>query len=95
MNKTYIEHEEITMLVNAANNLRDKLLIRILFRLGCRVNEALVVGIEDIGFYSGIIIIKHLKERIKLSSLLDNMSIKKLTGYKVDRMLRNNHRRSG
>jgi len=67
MNKTYIEYEEITLLENAANNLRDKLLIRILFWLGCRVSEALAIGIEDIGFSSGIIIIKHLKERIKLS----------------------------
>ena len=93
MNKTYIEHEEITLLENAANNLRDKLLIRILFRLGCRVSEALAIGIEDIGFSSGIIIIKHLKERIKLSSPLEHMGLKKLSGYKVDRMLKNNHQR--
>jgi len=67
MNKTYIEPEEITLLENAANNLRDKLLIRILFRLGCRVSEALAIGIEDIGFSSGIIMIKHLKQRVRYS----------------------------
>jgi integrase/recombinase XerD len=65
--KAYLEPEEVTMMENAAGNPRDKILIRILFRLGCRVSEALAIGVEDIGFSSGIIMIKHLKQRIKYS----------------------------
>jgi len=50
-----------------AINLRDKLLIRVLFYAGCRVSEALAIKVEDIDLRQGIIIINHLKERIKLS----------------------------
>ncbi|MDD4924220.1 MAG: tyrosine-type recombinase/integrase [Dehalococcoidales bacterium] len=51
----------------AATNTRDKLLIRVLFRLGCRVSEALSIGVQDIDFTSGTIMIKHLKHRIRYS----------------------------
>ncbi len=67
MNKTYIEHEEITLLENAANNLRDKLLIRLLYYSACRISEALALTVQDVSYNQGIIIIKHLKERIRLS----------------------------
>jgi len=67
MNKTYLEPQEITLMENAATNLRDKLLVRILFRLGCRVSEALAIGVEDISFSGGIIMIKHLKQRMRYS----------------------------
>jgi len=65
--KTYIEPEEIELIEKSATNLRDGLLIRLLFRLGCRVSEALVIAVDDIDLNQGTIIIKHLKERIKLS----------------------------
>jgi integrase len=48
--KTYLEPEEVTRLENAASNLRDRLLIRLLFHLGCRVSEALALAIENIDF---------------------------------------------
>jgi integrase/recombinase XerD len=48
--KTYLEPEEITLMEEATTNLRDRLLIRLLFRLGCRVSEALAVAVEDIDF---------------------------------------------
>jgi len=67
MNKTYLESDEITLLENAANNLRDKLLIRLLYYSACRISEALALAVKDIDFKQGIIIIKHLKDRIKLS----------------------------
>jgi len=41
MAKTYLEPKEIEQLENAVIYLRDKLLIRLLFHLGCRVSEAL------------------------------------------------------
>jgi len=48
-------------------NLRDRLLIRILFKLGCRISEALGIGVEDIDFAQGTITIEHLKARIRFS----------------------------
>jgi len=65
--KAYIEPEEVAMMEKAASNLRDKLLIRTLFRLGCRVTEALGLAVEDIDFTQSTVTIKHLKSRLKLS----------------------------
>jgi len=65
--KAYLEPNEIEQLQNAATNLRDKLLIRVLFHLGCRISEALALKVEDIDFKQGTITIIHLKHRVKLS----------------------------
>ena len=65
--KTYLEPSEVALLENVATNLRDKLLIRILFRLGCRVSEALGLTVEDVDFDRQAVTIKHLKARLHLS----------------------------
>ena len=65
--KTYLEAEEINLMADAATNFRDRLLIHVLFRLGCRISEALALTVEDIDFSRGTITIKHLKARLKLS----------------------------
>jgi len=65
--KVYLNLEEIDKLEGAATNLRDKLLIRVLFRLGCRVSEALALSAGDIDFTGNLITIRHLKSRIKLT----------------------------
>jgi integrase/recombinase XerD len=65
--KTYLEIEEIEVIEKAATNLRDRLLIRILSRLGCRVSEALGIALEDIDFKAGTIKIQHLKVRLQLA----------------------------
>ena len=67
MTKTYIEPEEIALMEQAATNLRDRLLIRVLSHLGCRVSEALGIKIEDIDLDNRTITIQHLKARMKLS----------------------------
>jgi len=64
--KTYLEFDEITRLEKSATNLRDRLLIRLLFHLGCRVSEALALEVDDIDFTQGTITIIHLKTRLKL-----------------------------
>ena len=46
--KTYLETEEVSMQEEATNNLRDRLLVRVLFRLGCRVSEAVALTVGDI-----------------------------------------------
>jgi len=63
MAKAYLEPTEIDDLEAAAGCLRDKLLIRLLFRLGCRISEALGIGVGDIDFDQGSVTIEHLKTR--------------------------------
>jgi integrase/recombinase XerD len=65
--KAYLDPEEVKLLEEATSNLRDRLLVRLLFRLGCRVSEALALRVEDIDFTHGTVTIEHLKLRIKLS----------------------------
>lgn len=65
--EAYLDLDDIKQMEEAATCFRNKLLIRLLFRLGCRVSEALAIGVEDIDFSNGTIIIKHLKRRIRYS----------------------------
>jgi integrase/recombinase XerD len=65
--KTYLEPSEISLLENATSNMRDELLVRVLFHLGCRISEALALAIEDIDFGRSTVTIQHLKASLKLS----------------------------
>ena len=66
MTKAYLEAEEVERLEGKATNLRDRLLIRLLFHLGCRVSEALSLQVGDVDLTRGTVTIEHLKSRIKL-----------------------------
>jgi len=66
MSRAYLEPAEVDRLEQAAEYLRDKLLVRLLFHLGCRVSEALGLRVQDIDFKQGAVTIEHLKTRIKL-----------------------------
>jgi integrase/recombinase XerD len=65
--KTYLEPQEVSMMEQAASNLRDRLLIHLLFHLGCRVSEALALAVDDLDFANATVCILHLKTRLKLS----------------------------
>jgi integrase/recombinase XerD len=65
--KAYLEPDEVVSLEKAATCLRDKILIRLLFHLGCRISEALTLTVESIDFDNANICIIHLKARLKLS----------------------------
>lgn len=65
--KTYLEPEEIALMEKGATNLRDRLLIRLLFRLGCRVTEALALKVEDIDLIQGAVRVLHRKTQLRLS----------------------------
>jgi integrase/recombinase XerD len=65
--KVYLEPGEVEQLEKATTCLRDRLLIRLLFRLGCRVSEALALTAEDVDFAQGTVTIQHLKARTRLS----------------------------
>jgi integrase/recombinase XerD len=64
--KTYLTPEQVGQLEELAKNLRDRLLIRLLFYLACRVSEALPIAVEDIDLSIGTVTIKHLKSRLRL-----------------------------
>jgi len=65
--KAYLELSELKQLEDGATCLRDRLLIRLLARLGCRISEALALRVEDVDFNAGMVTILHLKARLKLS----------------------------
>ena len=67
MAKAYLEPAEIEKLEEAAQYLRDRLLIRLLFHLGCRISEALGIDTDDIDFNLGTVTIQHLKAKMKFS----------------------------
>jgi len=46
--KAYLELSELRQLEAQATCLRDRLLMRLLARLGCRVSEALALTVKDI-----------------------------------------------
>ncbi|MBT9161232.1 MAG: Tyrosine recombinase XerD [Dehalococcoidia bacterium] len=66
MNKTFLDIDEIQCLENSADNLRDRLLIRLHYFVACRVSEVLGLTVSDINFNQGSITIEHLKTRITL-----------------------------
>lgn len=67
MAKAYLELDEIEKLEQAATNVRDGLLIRVLLHLGCRVSEALGLEVKDIDIEAKTVTIEHLKARIRLT----------------------------
>jgi len=46
---------------------RDRLLIRLLSRLGCRISEALAIRLCDVDFNQGTVTVLHLKRSVKIS----------------------------
>ena len=84
-----------------ATCLRDRLLIRLLFRSGCRVSEALALTVNDIDLDKGLVTIVHLKNRARLSCPCCSARLSKAShfcpacGKKVDKakMLEQEHRR--
>ena len=61
--KGYLEPEQIEQLIVAAPNLRDALLVRILWRSGVRVSELINIRVQDIDFQGRAILIKIQKQR--------------------------------
>lgn len=51
----------------ATTNLRDRLLIRLLSHLGCRISEILALKVENIDYDQGTVTIQHLKTRLNLA----------------------------
>jgi len=65
--KAYLNLPEIELIEHVAGCQRDRLLIRLLSHLGCRISEALALKVEDIDFEQGTATIMHLKKSMKIS----------------------------
>ena len=65
--ETYLKPEDVELMEQTATCVRDRLLIRLLFRLGCRISEALALRTADLDFEHGSVTIEHLKSRLKLA----------------------------
>lgn len=59
--KTYLLPQEVEAMVDKCRNLRDRLIIKMLFRTGMRVSELVSIKLKDTDLNSGVILIKHLK----------------------------------
>jgi integrase/recombinase XerD len=75
--KAYLEPAEVEQMEQAAEYLRDRLLVRLLFHLGCRISEALGIRVSDIDFDRGLVTIQHLKARLELSCTHCNARLSK------------------
>jgi integrase/recombinase XerD len=64
--KTYLDPRDVELMEKCADSARDKLLVRLLFRLGCRVSEFLNIKMADVDFEQATITILHLKTRFRL-----------------------------
>lgn len=67
MTKAYLELNDVEQLERAATCFRDRLLIRLLFRLGSRISEALALTVEDIDLDQSTVTIQPLKAHTKVS----------------------------
>jgi len=67
MSKAYLALTDVVAMEMAAKNLRDRLLIRMLARLGCRISEVIGLTLDDVDFTRNTVKIVHLKARQKLS----------------------------
>lgn len=64
--KAYLEPRDVELMEKCADSARDNLLVRLLFRLGCRVSEVLNLKAADIDYERATVTILHLKTRSRL-----------------------------
>jgi len=64
--KAYLTPGEVESMAQAANCVRDELLIRVTFWLACRISETVSIGVGDVDAVQGTVTIKHLKARTRL-----------------------------
>ncbi|MDD5094549.1 MAG: tyrosine-type recombinase/integrase [Dehalococcoidia bacterium] len=64
--KAYLDLEDIDKMEEATVCGRDQLIVRLLFRLGCRVSELMGLTVDDIDFTRGTVRIEHLKAKLQL-----------------------------
>jgi len=63
--KGFLSPEDIRTVISKAKNLRDRLLMRILWATGCRLNEMLMLCVEDISWEESVLYMWTLKRKKK------------------------------
>ncbi len=63
--KGYLNPEDIRVVISKAKNLRDRLLMRILWATGCRLNEMLMLCVEDVSWSENLLYMWTLKRKKK------------------------------
>ena len=79
----YLEKEQVDQLLDAtkACNVRDYLMMRVLWRTGTRVSELLNIKPSDIEFQNQVVNITKAKGGIQRRVLLDEETLKLLSDY--------------
>ncbi|MFH1978751.1 MAG: tyrosine-type recombinase/integrase [Candidatus Aenigmatarchaeota archaeon] len=81
--KGYLTKDQVDRLLNAAGNLRDRLLLQLMYRCGRRVSEVLLLKKEDILWDDKMIIFTILKRKKPIKELkpVDEGTMKLLDLY--------------
>ena len=85
--RKYLKEDEINALIHAPHNLRDHLIILILYQTGMRVGELEALDVGDVDFESEEIYIQKAKRHAegRVVPLVDNVTKSKLQYYLGDR----------
>ncbi|MDP3064371.1 MAG: hypothetical protein Q8O40_14340, partial [Chloroflexota bacterium] len=65
--KTCLDTKDVAQMEEAARSQRDRILVRLLFRLGCRVSEAVALSADDVHLEASAVTLQHLKLRVSIS----------------------------
>jgi integrase/recombinase XerD len=81
--KGYLTEEQVNKLINAATNLRDRLILQIMYRCGRRVSEVLMMIKDDILWDENKIIFNILKRKrpVKEMKPVDQETMELLKAY--------------
>ena len=63
--KGYLTPEEVRTVISKARNLRDRLLMRLLWATGCRLNEMLLLTVDDVSWGDRALYMWTLKRKKK------------------------------
>ena len=73
--KAYLDAVLVQRVIDAASSIRDKLLVRMLWRTGIRVTELINIRIPDIDFDNRAILIKVQKMRKKDGKAIERRKV--------------------
>lgn len=76
----YLTHEEVIQLLDSVEDVRDQLIIHLIYATDARVSELCAISIEDISFESQTIRIHERGDKIR-TVFLDNDLLLKITKY--------------
>ena len=82
--KGYLEPEQVERLISVAPNLRDALLVRLLWRTGIRVSELIGIKVSDIDFENRAVVIKVQKMRKRDGKAIERRRVIPVDGQSLN-----------